>query len=303
MAPVIYLLDPTNPALVKMFSIAAGGVQGLAMNPAGVAVSNGGMIYYAAYISQISGAFNFFKLDTSTGTITDYQIHGAGGPNDVYLRTIISADGARVYFGDDGYIFGVDTATDKTFSSTDNQSCCYGDYELALSSNQMKITASNYFYDSTLNAESYYALNDREILNISHVYGAKFSPDGNLLFQPSANGIDVLDGRLGNLRARIALPVALSANYDALVSNGKDNVLIAITGNNGDGIAVIDLTPIPEPPPLPYASNLGLGPNPLSGAAPQSGRASQPTGRHTPTSRFTARRTIQHATRQVFDRR
>jgi hypothetical protein len=50
-----------------------------------------------------------------------------------------------------------------------------------------------------LEAESYYALNDREILNISDVYGAKFSPDGRLLFQPSTNGIDVFDGILGNL--------------------------------------------------------------------------------------------------------
>lgn len=51
---------------------------------------------------------------------------------------------------------------------------------------------------------------------------------------------------------RIALPVPLSPNYDALVSDGKDNNLVAITGANGDGIAVIDLTSIPDPPALPY---------------------------------------------------
>ena len=54
------------------------------------------------------------------------------------------------------------------------------------------------------------------------------------------------------LLTRIALPTALCANYDTLVTDGKDNILIAITGKNGDGIAVLDLTSLPEPGPLPY---------------------------------------------------
>jgi hypothetical protein len=102
-----------------------------------------------------------------------------------------------------------------------------------------------------LNAESFYTENDREILNISYVYGAKLSPDGRLFFQPSTNGIDVFDGYLGNLLNRISLPVALSPNYDALVDDGTDNILVAITGT-GNGIAIVDLTSISEPPPLPY---------------------------------------------------
>ena len=50
--------------------------------------------------------------------------------------------------------------------------------------------------------------------------------------------------------------MSLSPNYDALVADGKDDVLIAITGN-GDGIAMVDLTSIMDPPPLPYARKLG----------------------------------------------
>jgi hypothetical protein len=52
----------------------------------------------------------------------------------------------------------------------------------------------------------------------------------------------------------LAFPTALSTNYDALVTNGKDNIVIAITGTSGDGIAVVDLTSLPEPRPLPYAA-------------------------------------------------
>ena len=36
------------------------------------------------------------------------------------------------------------------------------------------------------------------MLDISCVYGTKFSADGSLLVQPMTNGIDVIDGRLGN---------------------------------------------------------------------------------------------------------
>ncbi len=78
-----------------------------------------------------------------------------------------------------------------------------------------------------------------------------------MLFQPTSIGIDIFDGRLGNLLTRISLPVALSPNYDALVSDGADNILVAITGNTGSGIEIIDLTSLPEPQPLPYLEASG----------------------------------------------
>ncbi len=93
-----------------------------------------------------------------------------------------------------------------------------------------------------------------ERLNTLYVYGAKLSPDGRLIFQPTTNGIDVFGNGLGNLQDRVSLPVPPSPNYDALVSDGKDNVLIAITGATGNGIAVVDLTSIAEP--LALTSNI-----------------------------------------------
>jgi hypothetical protein len=128
---------------------------------------------------------------------------------------------------------------------------------MALASNQAQLTASFDIYDFALNGESYYALNDREILNTLYVYGAKFSPDGRLLLQPSANGIDVFGNGTGNLQDRISLPHLLSPNYDALVVDGTDNLLVGITGS-GDGIAIIDLTSIKEPQSLPHDGFTGL---------------------------------------------
>jgi hypothetical protein len=258
-ADVIYVLDPSTPATVSTFPIPSPGPSGVIANPVGLAVSDAGIVYYTTFVQGGTGYSSYFKLDTNTGKITDYSITGpqlydtaTGTPEDPYLRTAISADNTRVYFNNDGYVFNIDTATDKVFSASTDPGCCYGDYDLTLSKNQTQFGATGYLYDSDLNAESLLNLNDREVLDISYVYGTKLSPDGTLLFQPSTSGVDIFDGRLGTLRNRLALPFTLSPNYDALVGDGKDNVLLAITGANGDGVAVLDLTSINEPPLLPY---------------------------------------------------
>jgi hypothetical protein len=248
----IYLLNPATPASIKTFSIRSD--SSFVTNASGLAVSDSGSVYYmVVVIGQGGGADQFFKLDTSNGSIYNYLVDGPGlGNSDAYLRNAISADNSRVFYNEYGYVFSVDTATNKILPSAVGTSCCYGTYELALSSNQTQLTATEFIYDTDMNGESYYALNDREILNTAYVYGAKLSPDGRLLFQPSTNGIDVFDGNLGSLRGRIALPVALSTNYDALVSDGVDSILIAITGASGNGIAVVDLTSLPEPSSTPF---------------------------------------------------
>lgn len=248
-AGAIYLLDPASPASVKEFSTLSGtGNQ----TPSGVAVTDSGIVYLTTIGQGIGGQRQFFKLDTSTGAFTNYQIAGTGFNGDANLRTVIASDNSRVFFNDDGDVFYIDTASDQRVEASFAPSCCYGDDDLALSADQSTLVATGLLYDYNLHADSFYALNDREALNIAYVYGAKLSPDGTLLFQPSTSGIDVLDGRLGNLLCRIALPVSLSENYDALVSDGTDNVLVAITGTSGDGVAVVDLSSIQTPPPVPY---------------------------------------------------
>src|SRR4029077_10676292 len=122
------------------------------------------------------------------------------------------------------------------------------------SSNGTWMSASEFLADTNLNPESYITYAERETWNVLAVFGEKVSPDGNFLFSPLQNAVDVIDGKRGTLLSRVSLPVDLSPNYDALVADGHDNVLIAITGDTGSGIAVIDLTSVPEPPPFPYAA-------------------------------------------------
>jgi len=256
---MIYVLDPDNPSSVQSFSALLNCFAGTCNTatisspqyeiPSGLAISDQGIVYFSEVEFGGDGEDGVLKLDTSSGKITDYGIVSFADP---MYRDAISSDNARVFFNSDGQPLSIDTASDSVTYAQVAPGCCYGNDELTLSNNQTQVEASDYLYDTNLNAESLLSLNDREVLNTTYVYGAKLSPDGSLLFQPSVNGIDVYDGRIGTLRTRIALPFALSTNYDALVSDGSDNVLVAITGANGDGVAVIDLSSLSEPPPLPY---------------------------------------------------
>ena len=251
-ASTIYLLDPGSAANVKSFALPNTGFdQG--EEPSALAVTDSGTIYYSSFYAATTGGWAVHKLNTGTGNVTDYPWLQAGAYTaDAYARVLLSADNARVYINDGGLPIALDTASDTPYFNP--LVLLEGDYEMTLSSNGTWMSASEYLADTNLNPESYVAYSEREIWNVSAVFGEKSSPDGSLLFSPLLNALDVIDGKRGVLLSRISLPVTLSANYDALVADGQDNILIAITGQTGTGIAIIDLTSLPEPPPLPYAT-------------------------------------------------
>jgi len=258
LAGKIYLINPDTGA-AQSFPVNnyfSGSLENQNGIPAGLAVSDSGVIYYAAFSTTSSTFDGFFKLDTHSGQVTDYKIFAFGGAQ---YRVAISPDNATVYFNNDGQVFSVNTATDAITQASIDQNCCYGNYDLTISANGGSVAASSYIYDSNLNAQSYFVLNDREQMGVAYLNGSKFSPDGKLFFQPSTNGIDVYDGRLGTLRTRVSLPTDLAELYDPLVSDGSDNVLVAIVGQNGNSIAVFDLTSLAEPTALPYKAPTSSG--------------------------------------------
>jgi hypothetical protein len=252
---LIYLINPTTPASVKSFPLPVTGAdQG--EEPAALVVTDSGTIYYASFYIDTTGGWAFHKLNSATGVVTDYQWLQAGAyADDAYTRVLLSSDNSRVYVNDGGIPIIMDTATEDTFYN--EVVFLEGDYEMTLSSNGTSMSGSEFLSDTNLNPQAFTAYDERETWNVFAVFGEKMSPDGSFLFSPLQNAIDVMDGKRGTLVSRVSLPFTLSPNYDALVDDGKDNVLIAITGQSGNGIAVINLSELPEPPPLPYATAPG----------------------------------------------
>lgn len=277
---LIYVLDPDQPSSVQSFVVPEPTGPFTTVEADGLAITDSGMVYYATNEGDGDTQTNFHQLDTHTGAVTDYSLMSAGGA-DPELRTAVSSDGSRAYFNMEGGIVQVDTAT-ETLTPAISWICCYGDDDISFAANQDQLEASSGLYDADLNEESSLTLNDREAQNITYVYGAKLSPDGSLLFQPSSHGIDVFDGRIGTLRTRIALPVALAQNFDALVSDETDNVLVGVTGQTGSGIAVIDLTSLAEPAPLGYSREAARGRTGLHDAAVATGSRSSARSGGTP---------------------
>ena len=262
----IYVLNPDSPSNVKSFVLPASLTFGTATFPVAVAVTNSGVVYFSATAPGISGAGTFFSLNTNNSTWKNYQLNYGG---DTYSRLALTADEARVYYNAGGVNFAIDTTSTDVAVAPVPVGYFYSD-DLALAANQTRLASAEYFYDADFNPESFMTMNDREILSAQYVYGGKLSPDGLLYFQPSPSGIDVFDGHSGQLVDRVGLTLTLSSNYDALVADGRDNVLIAIAGDNGSGIAVLDLSSIAEPNPPAYDAHLssrGLQSSPLPSKA------------------------------------
>ncbi len=252
-AQKIYVLNPDTPGVVSSFSTPAGVIDASGGQPGGLAITDSGIVYYMVFYTGFTGSPGLHKLDTATGTVTPFQsIAALDLGEDALTRVVLSNDNTRLYLNVAGFLVDLDTATD-TFIT--NPVIPASDFELTLSSNQTWMSATGWLMDTNLNPQSFLTLTDRQVASSSLVFGAKLGPDASLLFQPLVDGIDVFDAKLGSLRTRIALPIALSTNYDAVVADGRDNVLVAIAGANGDGgVAVIDLTSLPLPAPQPFSS-------------------------------------------------
>jgi hypothetical protein len=279
----IHLLNPDKPSSIQTF--AYGSQLSASMSvPAGLAMMNNGTVYIATFDLSGDGGCGFlFTMDTSSGTVKEIgppssnclPTAGMFVPDFADARLAMTPNGARVYFNDEGQVGWIDTSSGQVVGRNIEDNVGQQDYEVI--ANQTQVFAKGLLTDTFLRPVGQVALNLAEVIDTDYIYGAAFSADGRLLFQPGVQSIDVFDGNTGAFRTRISLPVPLSPNFRALVANGKDNRLVAITGS-GDGIAVIDLRSLPEPSPLPYLATqpspvmpLGLGPSTSGAMKPRDG--------------------------------
>jgi hypothetical protein len=256
-AIAIYIVNPDQPSSIQSFAYASQiSASPQSEEPADVVVTNNGTVYFSTFDLASDGAVAFYELNSSTGLVGPVpgNLQGAK-PNDPNARLALSSDGSRVYFNIEGLVGYFDTVAGKlTYAPSNSEDIGQVSEELALSANQSTLFANGLTIDSNLNNLGLQSLDFAESVDADYVYGAALSSDGSLLFQPGVELIDVFDGRTGSFRARVSLPVQLSSNFRALISDNKDSRLVAITGTTGNGIAVIDLTSLPEPIPLAYIS-------------------------------------------------
>jgi hypothetical protein len=110
-ADVVYLINPSNTSSIQTFP--GPSQSGITTQPAGVAVSDAGVVYFTVAVEGVSSGNGFYQLDTNTGALTvlgNGDLEVFEGPTDLYQRTEISSDNSHVFFNDDGYVFNIDTA-------------------------------------------------------------------------------------------------------------------------------------------------------------------------------------------------
>ncbi len=264
-AVALYIINLDQPSSIQSFGLGPQiGFYVQSEDPTGVAVLNNGTVYFTTEDLDGDGTSFFMELNPSTGTIQPVVFESLAdlAPFDSYGRLALSADGERIYTSDEGLAAYYDIPSGQLiYAPTADYDSGQGSDEVVLSANQTRLFSNGYLTDSNLNNIGFQALDVAESIDADYVYGAALSADGSLLFQPGTQAIDVFDGNTGVFRTRISLPIQLSPNYRALVSNNKDSQLVAITGATGNGIAVIDLNSVPEPAPPAY---LSASPAPVS---------------------------------------
>jgi len=258
-ATAVYVIDLNHSNALKSFPYASQFLP-LTEVPTALAITNSGVVYVATSDLNGDGGCGFLlRLDPTTGLLSNVGPSSSGNclPTQGGMiggSIVTSADGTRIFFNDDGILGYLDTVSGQVTIPNNGYSVfAPNGYELEMSGTQTRLFADGFFVDTNLNGIGLQVLNVPESIDANYLYGGAFSANGSLFFQPGTNAIDVFDGVTGAFRARIALPLPLSPNFRALVANGKDDRIIAITGN-GDGIAVIDLSSIPEPAPVTWLS-------------------------------------------------
>jgi hypothetical protein len=236
----IYVLDPDTPASAQSFALPQAGAD-MGSAPCGITILNSGIVYFASADTDGTGDWAFHKLNTNTATFSDVSQLQDGGSNDEFIRVLSNPDESVVYSQIDGVVFSLNTSNDVLTFATGLYSNSGGNNELALSADGSALATNGFFADANLNAIGLQVYTDRETWLAVGTIGQKFNKDGSVFFQPLTNGIDVIDTQTGRLVNRVQFALQLPTVYDALVVDGRDDVVAIITTN---GVVTIDLTSV-----------------------------------------------------------
>jgi len=252
----IYVLNPSNPSTVQRFPMTLDN-DGFSskFQPSGLAVTNGGLVYFATECLGCLNAPLFHELNSAQGTIVDVGVGKSNGSaSDQFDRVLLSPDGSRVYLGYRWYETSTNEENMAPFAYLSD------DYSnLAISNDGGTLALDTQFADNSLNVEDDTAYLDWELWYATAVPTSKLNQDGSILFQPLTDGIDLLSRNSGRLLYRIQVPQTPAAVYDPLVMAEGTNKVLVITST---GVSLVDMSSLPIPwsnsQPFPAASRSRL---------------------------------------------
>jgi hypothetical protein len=248
----ICVLSPDSPSSIRCFAMPLEGMPSSPLAPAGLAVANGGIVYFATpELTPLPGMLppGFHKLNTGTNTISDLGTWQSGSKFD---KVILSPDGSRVYAEIDGGILWMNTATDQLTLISGNGAVPTGPVDFAVSADGSTVVFEGTLLDAELNAETAEAYIDWETWLPMGFPGQKLGADGSVLFQPLTDGLDLIARDTGHLLYRIQISAAATAAYDPYVV-GEQN-FVGIIGSVGVSFVDLSTLPIPSQISQPFPS-------------------------------------------------
>jgi hypothetical protein len=253
----IYVLNPDIPASAKSYSMSLDNDgYSASLAPSGLAVTDGGLVYFYTADTTGTGTPAFHKLNTAAGSIIDLgysQGLSSGGLTDEFVRVILSPDGSKVFCNIEGTSFWLDTSNDlityfSAFLSEDFP-------DLAVSGDGSTIDIAGEWTNAFLDPEIVVVYVDWETWFPLAANGQKVNQDGSILFSPLTDGIDMIARNTGRLLYRIQIPLTPANVYDVLVVAEGQNTLAVISST---GVSFVDLTslPIAQGYTHPFANNV-----------------------------------------------
>jgi hypothetical protein len=244
----IYVLDPDNPASATSYPMSLdhdGFAASLA--PSGVTVTNAGIVYFVTNDINGTGTPLFHELNIASATITDIGYSGglASSGGDEFDRVLQSPDGTKVY---SSVVGGVTVS--YWLNTGNNEITYYTTYlsedfpDLSISEDGTTLDVGGEWTDSTLNPETEVVYIDWETWFPLAANGQKLNGDGNVIFSPLTDGIDILDSDTGRLLYRIQIPVMPANVYDVLVVPKGQDTLAVISAN---AVSLVDLSSLSLP--------------------------------------------------------
>ena len=238
----IVVFNPDSPQGIESFPVSDGG---FGLNPASVAISNQGKVYFNVAFTYRGGWGTrcqgdlMWMLDATSGAATDLDPFGQVSQFCMYItdRVLLSSDGNSVFVDDDGGLALYDVPSGQWTFLAGSEG---GNSDMAMSGDNSRLFATLSLIDWNRGYLGTPAWSDLDLSdNQTLLVGEKLDRNGTLLLQPWSQALDVVDLSHFVNHERIALPYPVQDVFDPLVwDDDNDTAYMIVNG----GLLEVPLT-------------------------------------------------------------